>query len=101
LRLGFKFISSNAKLTRGAVLDLLDPLPVEIPGGEIIRDPGLGVLCDAALTLVENITPNKTDEERISTLKLAFSELTSAGLVGVHDAGVFPDIIRLYHRLLL
>jgi predicted amidohydrolase YtcJ len=80
------------------VLNLLKPLPDTIPGGEIIRDPGMGVLCDSALTLVENIFPKKTEEERMKALKVVVRELHSVGLVGVHEAGVFPENIRMYKK---
>ena len=79
-------------------MDLLEPLPSEIPGGEIIRDPGLGVLCDTAAVMVEKISPNKTEEERISTFKLAMKNLNSVGLVGVHEASVFPETIQTYKK---
>ena len=78
------------------MLDLSD----EIPGGEIIRDPGMGVLCDAAATLVENISPNKTDEEIESTFKAAMKDLNSVGLVGVHEASVFPRTLKIYQKCL-
>ena len=81
-----------------AVMNLLKPLPHEIPGGEIVRDPGLGVLCDTAATLVENISPNKSEEETAAMLKMAMKNLNSLGLVGVHEAGVIPRNIKLYRK---
>lgn len=81
-----------------AVLDMLKPLPDTIPGGEIIRDPGMGVLCDSALTLVENISPNKSEQERTKAFKLAIKSLNSVGLIGVHEASVFPQNIALYRK---
>jgi len=80
------------------VLQLLEPLPNEIPGGEIITDPGMGVLCDAALILVEKISPPRTEEDRAATLRLALKDLNSQGLVGVHDASVFPENLALYKK---
>ena len=79
-------------------MNLLKPLPHEIPGGEIVRDPGLGVLCDTAATLVENISPNKSEEETAAMLKMAMKNLNSLGLVGVHEAGVIPRNIKLYRK---
>lgn len=73
-------------------------LPEEIPGGEIIRDPGMGVLCDTAATLVENISPNKTDDEIESMFKAAMKDLNSVGLVGVHEASVFPRTLKIYQK---
>lgn len=79
-------------------MDLLKPLPPEIPGGEIIRDPGLGVLCDNAAVLVENISPSKTEDETMTMFKTAMRNLNSVGLVGIHEAGVIPRNIKLYKR---
>jgi predicted amidohydrolase YtcJ len=73
-------------------------LPNELPGGEIIRNPGMGVLCDAAATLVENISPNKKDEEIESMFKSAMKDLNSVGLVGVHEASVFPRTLNIYQK---
>lgn len=101
MHLGFRLISSSTSLTSDSVLDLLKPLPSEIPGGEIIRDPGLGVFCDTAATLVENISPNKTEEELTTMFKTAIRDLNSVGLVGVHDAGVTPRNIKLYQKYIL
>src|SRR5215471_12055991 len=99
--MGFLYIFSPTSLIPVSVLELLEPLPSEIPGGEIIRDPGLGVLCDAAATLVENISPNKTEEELTAMFKTSIRDLNSVGLVGVHDAGVTPRNIRLYKKYIL
>jgi len=77
---------------------LLNPLPSEIPGGEIIRDPGMGVLCDNAATLVEKISPNKTEEETTTMFKTAMESLNSVGLVGVHEAGVTPRNVKIYKK---
>jgi predicted amidohydrolase YtcJ len=86
------------ELISDSVLDLLKPLPSEIPGGEIIRDPGLGVLCDSAANLVEKISPNKTEEETTTTFKTAMKSLNSVGLVGVHEAGVTPRNVKIYQK---
>ena len=80
---------------------MLKPLPDTIPGGEIIRDPGMGVLCDTALTLVETISPNKTETERTKAFKVAIKNLNSVGLVGVHEASVFPQNIALYKKYII
>jgi predicted amidohydrolase YtcJ len=96
---GFQVTFPLKRLTIDSVLKLLGDLPADIPGGEIIRDPGLGVLCDTAATLVEEKSPIKTEEERTATLKLAMRDLNSVGLVGVHEAGVYPENIELYQKL--
>jgi predicted amidohydrolase YtcJ len=95
---GFQVFVPLTILTIEPVLKRLKPLPRDIPGGEIIRDPGMGVLCDAAATLVEFLSPNKTEEERTSSFKLTMKDLNSVGLVGVHEAGVFPETIKLYKK---
>jgi predicted amidohydrolase YtcJ len=78
---------------------MLPDLPDEIPGGEIIRDPGMGVLCDAAAILVENLAPIKSDEEIEALFKAAMKDLNSVGLVGVHEANVIPRTLKIYKRL--
>lgn len=85
-----------------AVLDLLPSanLPDVVPGGEIIRNPGMGVFCDNAMDLVMKWWPRPDDARRSAFLRSAMESLHAVGLVGVHDAGVPPDQLRLYRDLL-
>lgn len=83
-----------------AVLDLLPELPDEVPGGEIVRDPGLGVFCDNAMDLVIAHWPKPGSEKKLEYLRSAAASLHSLGLVGVHDASVWPEHVALYEKLI-
>lgn len=83
-----------------AVLDLLPPELPDIPGGDIVRDPpGMGVFCDNAMEYVMTFWPKPTADRKTAFLKSAMQSLHSVGLVGMHDAGVNPDELRLYRQL--
>lgn len=82
-----------------AVLDLLpDDMP-DIPGGEIVRDPGMGVFCDNAMEEVMKLWPTPDDARKTVFLRSAMASLHELGIVGMHDAGVNPDQLRLYREL--
>ncbi|KAJ4265414.1 hypothetical protein NW762_004702 [Fusarium torreyae] len=82
------------------VLDLLpSDLPELVPGGEIIREPGLGVFCDNAMDLVTSIWPQPGRDFKARTVKTAMKRLNEVGLVGMHDAGAIPDTLKLYNEL--
>ncbi|CAK7232672.1 hypothetical protein SBRCBS47491_008351 [Sporothrix bragantina] len=82
-----------------AVLDLLPDELLDIPGGEIVRDPGLGVFCDNAMNLVLNQYPAPSKATKTEYIRLAMRQMRSMGLVGMHDAGVTPEDLRLYQEL--
>lgn len=82
-----------------AVLDLLPENLPDVPGGEIVRDPGMGVFCDNAMDVVMKLWPRPDDARKSAFLKSAMESLHSVGLVGMHDAGVMPDELRLYKEL--
>ncbi|KAF2876063.1 amidohydrolase family-domain-containing protein [Massariosphaeria phaeospora] len=78
------------------VLSLLpSPLP-SVPGGEI---PAEGVFCDNAMDLVMKHYPKPTKERKTKWIKDAMWELNKLGVVGIHDAGVFPLEVKLYEEL--
>lgn len=82
-----------------AVLELLpDPL-VDIPGGEIIREPGMGVFCDNAMDLIMLHWPRPGVDMKKRFVKDAMKSLNSVGLVGMHDAGVVPKDLDLYKEM--
>lgn len=82
-----------------AVLDLLpDDLP-DIPGGEIVREPGMGVFCDNAMDVVMKFWPRPDNARKTAFLKSAMTSLHQVGLVGVHDAGVQPNELQLYKKV--
>ena len=82
-----------------AVLDLLpDEIP-DIPGGEIIREPGMGVFCDNAMDLIMDLWPKPSPQMKARDVKAAMRSLNEVGLVGMHDAGATPETLRLYEEL--
>jgi hypothetical protein len=82
-----------------AVISLLpSPLP-DVPGGEIVTDPGPGVFCDNAMDLVMQYWPKPSKGKKVEFIKRAMKELNKVGLVGMHDAGVTPENLRLYDDL--
>ncbi|KAH8887740.1 amidohydrolase [Thozetella sp. PMI_491] len=82
-----------------SVLDLLPPDVGDIPGGEIVRDPGMGVFCDNAMDLVMPLWPKPNEAKGREFLKSAMKELHKVGLVGMHDAGVFPEHLELFDKM--
>ncbi|KAJ4316642.1 hypothetical protein N0V84_007762 [Fusarium piperis] len=82
------------------VLDLLpSDLPETVPGGEIVREPGLGVFCDNAMDLVLSIWPKPGTDFKTRAVKTAMRRLNEVGLVGMHDAGATPETLMLYNEL--
>lgn len=78
------------------VLSLLPAKLPSIPGGEI---PAKGVFCDNAMDIVMEFYPKPSLERKSNFIKEAMFELNKLGIVGMHDAGVFPSEIRLYESL--
>ncbi|KAM0250330.1 hypothetical protein ACHAQJ_008677 [Trichoderma viride] len=82
-----------------AVLDLLPDQIPDVPGGEIVRDPGPGVFCDNAMDMIMDLWPKPGVEEKTRAVKTAMKELNKVGIVGMHDAGVTAENARLYADL--
>jgi predicted amidohydrolase YtcJ len=82
-----------------SVLSLLpSPFP-EVPGGEVIIDPGPGVFCDNAMDAVMQHWPKPDKAKKVGFIKAAQKALNGVGLVGMHDAGVVPENLELYQEL--
>ncbi|KAK3955172.1 amidohydrolase family-domain-containing protein [Pseudoneurospora amorphoporcata] len=83
-----------------AILDLIPPesLPEDVPGGEIIREPGMGVFCDNAMDIVTSLWPRPDAERKKTFLKSAMKELHKVGLVGMNDAGVTPTDLKVFEE---
>ncbi|KAF2119693.1 amidohydrolase family-domain-containing protein [Lophiotrema nucula] len=75
---------------------LPSPLP-DIPGGEI---PTKGVFCDNAIDVVTPYYPKPSNERKARFLRDAIFDLNKLGIVGMHDAGVFPSELTLYKELI-
>ncbi|KAI0015996.1 amidohydrolase family-domain-containing protein [Xylariomycetidae sp. FL0641] len=82
-----------------AVLDLLPGSIPDVPGGEVVRDPGMGVFCDNAMDMVTALFPKPDKKQKQKFLKSAMTKLNEVGLVGMHDAGVTPRNLKLFREL--
>ncbi|MBW0488002.1 hypothetical protein O181_027717 [Austropuccinia psidii MF-1] len=74
----------------------------DVPGGQIIRDERgqpTGVFVDNAMSLVNHVLPNRTDQDRLEYLKSTADEMWSVGLTGVHDAAADPSTVEFYKKL--
>ncbi|KAJ8121762.1 hypothetical protein O1611_g10016 [Lasiodiplodia mahajangana] len=82
-----------------AVLDLLPEDLPDVPGGEIVRNPGMGVFCDNAVFSVMDLWPKPDNKKKAGFLKSAMKNLNQLGLVGMHDAGVNVGNLNLFKEL--
>lgn len=79
-----------------AVVKLLPPVVTAPPGGEIFGD---GVFCDAAVDLILQHQPPRTQQETVNLVQTAAKSLLSLGIVGIHDAGVKMPDLMIYNEL--
>lgn len=73
----------------------------DVAGGQILRDAAgrpTGILVDFATDLVEHAIPVVGEDELGAMLDAAQERIVSLGMTGVHDMGVGPDTLALYHR---
>ncbi|PKS07535.1 hypothetical protein jhhlp_006139 [Lomentospora prolificans] len=82
-----------------AVLNLLPNDIEDIPGGEIIREPGMGVFCDNAMDLVYALFPEPSRATKKNFIRTAMRNLNKLGLVGMHNAGEFPDTLEIFEEM--
>lgn len=93
-------VDVHCTLVSQPILDLLNGnLPDVVEGGEIIRDPGIGVFCDNAMDLVYDLWPRPGRAEKKEFTKTAMKELNRVGIVGMHDAGVTAENLAIYKEL--
>lgn len=79
------------------VLNLLpSPMPEVPAGGEIVAE---GVFCDNAMDMILEHYPQPGKNRKARFVKDAMVELNKLGIVGMHDAGVVPNDLRLYEQL--
>ncbi|RYP08475.1 hypothetical protein DL765_008769 [Monosporascus sp. GIB2] len=82
-----------------AVLGLLPDSIPDVDGGEVVREPGMGVFCDNAMDMVMALWPKPDNRKKQQFVQSAMSKLNEVGLVGIHDAGVSPENLELYKSL--
>ncbi|NLX43913.1 MAG: amidohydrolase family protein, partial [Chloroflexi bacterium] len=91
----------NSTALRLAGIDRATP---DVQGGEIARDQQgepLGILSEEACGLVERVIPPPSSADRLAAIRLAISEASSLGLVGVHNCEgteSFSALCELYDQ---
>jgi hypothetical protein len=90
----------NTKALEAAGVGRATPDP---RGGRILRHPGTavptGVLIDDAMDLVEDRIPEPSLATRQIWIETAGGRLLASGITSVHDAGIRPEEIELYKRM--
>ena len=84
--------NSKALTLAGITKDTKSP-----DGGEIVKDPKTGeptgVMKDAAMTLIYNIIPPISPEQKIKNVQRALQEARENGITSVQDITFQPDLI--------
>ncbi len=99
-------IDGHAGWANGAALALADKdLSGEWqpPGGFIHRDETgepTGVLIDGAMSLIDGLVPEPSEQLLVESLGLAIAQMTRLGLTGVHDPGIDQSVAERYLRLI-
>jgi predicted amidohydrolase YtcJ len=90
----------NSKALEAAGITRLTPNPA---GGKILHDAGSnqpsGILLDDAMALVEAKIPKATPQTVQRRIETAGRELLAVGITSVHDAGIEPQDIALYMKM--
>lgn len=86
-----------------AVLALLPAdLPLDVPGGEIVRSADgrpTGVFLDNAMPFITAVIPPWTTSSRMQFLRATALSMLQHGLTSVHDAALTPADVRFLRKL--
>ena len=73
------------------------------PNGIIVRDPRTGeptgALKETAMSLVANVAPQPSEEDRLAAIRAAIDEAHSLGITSVHDTWGTAADLELFDRL--
>jgi predicted amidohydrolase YtcJ len=98
-----KRVDGHAALVNSRALDLagIDKDTPDPPNGKIVRSGGrpIGILIDDAMDLVAAVVPSPTKEMKRKAILRAAQLCMSAGLVGVHEAGVTKETLEVYREM--
>ncbi|KAJ9122933.1 hypothetical protein QFC24_003971 [Naganishia onofrii] len=100
--IALKRIDIHAEWVSPKVLEMMGDLPMEVPGGQIIRDENgkpTGVFVDDAMFLIDKVRPQWTEAQMQEYLNLTIADGLSKGLVGIHDGGVIPEHVNFFQRM--
>lgn len=89
---------ANTKAMKQAGISRDTPDPED---GKIIRDESgapTGVFVDGAMSLIDTIIPEPSEQARTQAFREALEQMRSHGLTTVHDAGVSVKDWRLYKK---
>ena len=91
---------ANSNALEAAGITRVTPNPA---GGRILHDAGTGqptgVLLDDAMSLVEGKIPPTTPQTKQRRIETAGRELLATGITSVHDAGIEPEDVDLYMKM--
>ncbi|CAG8738967.1 18657_t:CDS:2, partial [Acaulospora morrowiae] len=99
-------IDGHALWVNERILNILrkDKIPDKVDGGEIGKEKGTnqltGIFIDNAMELVFEKKPLITEEQSLMRIRTAISRMNFHGLTGIHDAGVTPDTLDLYKKII-
>ncbi|KAJ9103233.1 hypothetical protein QFC21_002656 [Naganishia friedmannii] len=95
--IALKRIDIHAEWVSPRVLEIMGDLPLEVPGGQIIRDEhGKPTGVDDAMLLIDKVRPQWTETQMQEYLNLTIEDGLSKGLVGIHDGGVVPEHVDFF-----
>ncbi|TNY18930.1 amidohydrolase family-domain-containing protein [Rhodotorula diobovata] len=98
-----KRIDVHALWVSRAVLALLPAdLPLDVPGGEIVRSADgrpTGVFLDNAMPFITAVIPPWTTSSRMQFLRATALSMLQHGLTSVHDAALTPADVRFLRKL--
>ena len=72
-------------------------------GGRVLKDSNgkpTGIFIDNAEDIITDIIPKHTANQRLSIIKKGAGELIKYGLTGIHDAGVPPERVTDFKKLI-
>eukprot|EP01089_Gocevia_fonbrunei_P001260 TRINITY_DN11175_c0_g1_i1.p1 TRINITY_DN11175_c0_g1~~TRINITY_DN11175_c0_g1_i1.p1 ORF type:complete len:604 (+),score=136.19 TRINITY_DN11175_c0_g1_i1:23-1834(+) len=103
-RVDFHAAWANSKVVNLSISENVFPANNSDPqGGKIVRDPitgePTGIYVDNAMNNIDNLEPEKTDEQREEDIQAGIYECNKYGLTSIHDASVNAEEIELYKRL--
>jgi predicted amidohydrolase YtcJ len=98
-----KRVDGHAAVVNSAAFKLagIDRRTPDPDGGKILKENGrpIGVLIDNAMELIDDVIPSPTKEAKRQAILRAADLCMSAGLVGVHEAGVSKETLELYREM--
>ncbi len=91
-------VSTVAKLIKKQKLRLvIDPVMAAEAGGKLLKDEAVGVLIEELLPLAEVVTPNVSEAEKLSGIKIRNIKDAEKAAKKIHDFGAKAVIVKGGH----